>query len=186
MNQYIEVWLKQGRGISWMFDYRQVILDNLETVVLIIVGLLVLALFFFIINTVRLNQLHRRYQQLMRGVNKANLEELIFKQSEQIKDLREQVAQIREKQAEVHQDIKESLGPIGMVRYNAFNDVGSDLSYSVAILNRDKNGVVLTSLYGREDSRTYAKPIENGDSKYKLTDEEKEALQIALQKHAQR
>ncbi len=169
-----------------MFDYRQVILDNLETVVLIIVGLLVLALFFFIINTIRLNQLHRRYQQLMRGVNKANLEELIFKQSEQINDLRDQVKQIREKQAEVYQDIKESLGPIGIVRYNAFNDVGSDLSYSIAILNRDHNGVVLTSLYGREDSRTYAKPIEKGDSKYKLTDEEKEALQMALHKHEPR
>lgn len=169
-----------------MLDYRQLILDNLETVVLVIVGLLVLALFFFIINTVRLNQLHRRYQQLMRGVNRANLEELIFKQAEKLNELSEQVARMKEMQTQVHQDIKDSIGPVGIVRYNAFNDVGSDLSYSVAILNRGKDGVVLTSLYGREDSRTYAKPIENGESKYKLTDEEKEALQIALQKMTQR
>lgn len=165
-----------------MLDYRQLISDNLETVVLVIVGLLVLALFFFIINTARLNQLHRRYQKLMRGVNRANLEELIFKQTEKMDELSEQVARMKEMQAQVHQDIKDSIGPVGIVRYNAFNDVGSDLSYSVAILNRGKDGVVLTSLYGREDSRTYAKPIENGESKYKLTDEEKEALQIALQK----
>jgi hypothetical protein len=52
----------------------------------------------------------------------------------------------------------------------------------VAILNREKNGVVLSSLYGREDSRTYAKPIQNGESTYKMTDEEKEAVSIALQK----
>lgn len=164
-----------------MFDFRQTIMDNLEIVVLVVVGLMVLALFFFIINTIRLNQLHRRYRLLMRGVNKANLEELIFKQTDQIKEMQKLVDGLKGMQEGAQQELKQSVGPVGIVRYNAFNDVGSDLSYSVAILNREKNGVVMTSLYGREESRTYAKPIENGESSYKLTDEEKEAVRLALQ-----
>lgn len=165
-----------------MFDYRQWILENLEIVVLTLIGLLVLALFFFVLNTVRLNQLHRRYRLLMKGVDKGNLEELLFKQAEQIKHLSDYVKEVKDSQNNIDQELRTSIGPIGVVRYNAFNDVGSDLSYSVAILNREKNGVVLSSLYGREDSRTYAKPIENGESSYKMTDEEKEAVRIALQK----
>lgn len=164
-----------------MFDYRQWILENLEIVVLTLIGLLVLALFFFVINTVRLNQLHRRYRLLMKGVDKGNLEDLLFKQAEQIKELSQYVKEVKASQNQIGQELRTSIGPIGVVRYNAFDDVGSDLSYSVAILNRDKNGVVFSSLYGREDSRTYAKPIENGESTYKMTDEEKEAVSIALQ-----
>ena len=48
---------------------------------------------------------------------------------------------------------------IGFVRYNSFSDVGSDLSYTLALLNRDGDGVVLTSIYSREDTRTYGKAV---------------------------
>lgn len=164
-----------------MFDYRKWILDNLETVVIIIIGLLILALFFFIINTVRLNQLHKRYQRLMKGVDKANLEQLIFKQTEQLQSLSRKVEAVEGMQAKIDRDLQQSIGPIGIVRYNAFDDIGSDLSFSIAILNREKNGVVISSLYGREDSRIYAKPVANGESEYKMTEEEKEAVRIATQ-----
>lgn len=62
-------------------------------------------------------------------------------------------------------------------RYNAFSEVGNDLSYSVALLDEHQNGVVLTSIYGRNDSNTYGKPVQNGQSDYALTEEEKEAIQ---------
>ncbi|GAX89129.1 hypothetical protein EFBL_0747 [Effusibacillus lacus] len=120
----------------------------------------------------------------MRGVDKSNLEELIFKQAEELKNLREKVSQVQDVQEQVQQEIRRSLGPIGVIRYNAFDDVGSDLSFSVSILNREKNGIVLTSLYGREDSRIYAKPIVNGESQYKMTEEEKQAVSIAVQNAA--
>jgi Protein of unknown function (DUF4446) len=48
---------------------------------------------------------------------------------------------------------------VGFVRYNAFSDVGSDLSYALALLNRDGDGVVLSSIYSREDTRTYGKAV---------------------------
>lgn len=68
---------------------------------------------------------------------------------------------------------------IGMVRYNAFNDVGSDLSFALAILDNDNNGFVLNAIYARNSSNIYAKPIENGTSRYTLSEEEIKAVSRA-------
>lgn len=68
----------------------------------------------------------------------------------------------------------------GMVRYNAFRDTGSDLSFSLALLNEHNDGVVLNGIYARDMSNIYAKPIEGGKSKYALSDEEKQAIEIAM------
>jgi hypothetical protein len=95
-----------------MFDYRQWMLENLEIVVLTLIGLLVLALFFFVLNTVRLNQLHRRYRLLMKGVDKGNLEELLFKQAEQIKELAHYVKEVKDSQHQIDQELQTSIGPI--------------------------------------------------------------------------
>jgi hypothetical protein len=65
---------------------------------------------------------------------------------------------------------------IGFVRYNAFDDVGSDLSYALALLTRDGNGVVLSSIYSREDTRTYGKAVEKFVAAQDASSEEKAAI----------
>ena len=65
---------------------------------------------------------------------------------------------------------------VGVVRFNAFDDTGSDLSYSVALLDERKDGVVFSSIFGRDENRCYAKPVKNGKSDYPLSKEELEAL----------
>jgi len=65
---------------------------------------------------------------------------------------------------------------VGFVRYNAFDDVGSDLSYALALITRDGNGVVLSSIYSREDTRTYGKAVENFVSAQDASAEEKAAI----------
>ena len=74
---------------------------------------------------------------------------------------------------------------VGMVRYNAFDDVGGELSFSLALLDGHDDGVVLSGLYGREESRIYAKPIEGGKSSINLSDEEREALRRAMGREQQ-
>jgi len=71
------------------------------------------------------------------------------------------------------------LQRVGVVRYNAFDDTGSDQSFSVALLDTDGNGIVLTSLFGRSESRVYAKPVSRAASSYALSDEEREAIRRA-------
>lgn len=68
---------------------------------------------------------------------------------------------------------------IGMVRYNAFDDVGSELSFAIAMLDNEDNGFVINSIYGRISSNVYAKTIENGTSKVTLSDEEIKAVNKA-------
>jgi hypothetical protein len=73
-----------------------------------------------------------------------------------------------------------SLQRFGIVRYNAFEEMGGNLSYSLAILDDHGDGLVLTSINGRADSRSYAKPIKGLSSSHTLSDEEREAVASAV------
>ena len=78
--------------------------------------------------------------------------------------------------------LSKALTKVAIVRFRAFEDMGSDLSYAVAMLDSHNNGVVLSSIFAREDSRSYAKPIVNGTSTYPMTSEEEDALRQAMAK----
>ncbi len=69
-----------------------------------------------------------------------------------------------------------------MVRFTAFDDPGRDLRFAIALLDEESNGLVLSSIFGRSESRVYAKPIVRGESSYFLSDEEKAALVQAKKK----
>lgn len=68
----------------------------------------------------------------------------------------------------------------GIYKYNAYKDTGSDLSFTLALLNENNDGVVLNGIYSRDMSNIYAKPVEAGKSKYALSDEEKQAIEKAI------
>ena len=72
-----------------------------------------------------------------------------------------------------------SIQKVGIIRFNPFSEVGGDQSFSLAILDADDNGIVITSLYTREENRVYGKPIKRGASEYSLSVEEKEAISKA-------
>jgi hypothetical protein len=135
-------------------------------------ALLITCAVFFVITV----SLKRRYNRLMIGSGGVNLEELLNHYGSLIsKGLeQQQKTEIRLKEAE--QRLQVSLAGVGLVRYNAFRETGSDLSFSLALLDRNQNGVVLTSIYGREESRCYGKPILNGESAHFLSEEETQAL----------
>ncbi len=65
---------------------------------------------------------------------------------------------------------------IGFLRYNAFSDVGSDQSYALALLTRDGDGVVLSSIYSREETRTYGKTVQGFQTSQEASDEERAAI----------
>lgn len=72
------------------------------------------------------------------------------------------------------------LSKTGVVRYNPFREIGGDQSFSIAFLDKDNNGVVVTSLFSKEGNRVYAKPLKNGKSKYSLSKEEEKAIETAV------
>jgi hypothetical protein len=76
--------------------------------------------------------------------------------------------------------IEGSVRRVGVMRYDAFEDVGGRLSFSCALLDERGTGVVLTSINGRQETRVYAKPVTVGQSTYNLSREEEEAIRQAM------
>lgn len=82
--------------------------------------------------------------------------------------------------ADFKKESERTLQKVGMVRFNPFREIGGDQSFSIAVLDANNNGFVVTSLYGRENSRVYAKKISKGTSSHSLSKEEKQALDKAM------
>jgi hypothetical protein len=116
---------------------------------------------------------------MMTGADGANIERMLIGHIDEIKAVERENAAIKTKNQQIEAVLQQAITRIGVVRFRAFEDMGSDLSYAVALLDSHNNGVVLSSIFGREDSRSYVKPIKDGQSTYTLTTEEQQALHDA-------
>jgi len=91
-----------------------------------------------------------------------------------------EVAALREEVALLHAESGHAVQRLGLVRFDAFADMGGRLSFAAAMLDADGSGIVLSSINARHETRIYAKPVERGQSTYNLSDEESEAIRRAL------
>ncbi|GAA0086759.1 DUF4446 family protein [Clostridium sp. MB05] len=151
----------------------------------IVIGLLIimLLLFIIVISLVRsINKLEKKYRRIMRGSNNKNLEELINSKLEEIDASIEKSQEALNKCEVIKEEMKGCVNKIAIMRYKAFPDVGSDLSFSIAILDSHNDGILLTGIYSRQDSTTYAKPVDKGISRYELSEEETYVLNEAINK----
>jgi len=78
--------------------------------------------------------------------------------------------------------IQGAVQRVSLLRYDAFEDVGGRLSFSCALLNERGDGVVVTSINGRQDTRVYAKPVQGGTSDHNLSEEEERAIRLAMER----
>lgn len=104
-----------------------------------------------------------------------NLKEVL----EYLKKLEKNHEKISREFEEFKEKSRKNLQKVGIVRFNPFKEIGGEQSFSIAVLDANDNGIVITSHYGREANRVYAKPIEKGTSKYQLSKEENEAISEA-------
>ena len=153
--------------------------DNFLLVSFILNIVMIIFLLFSIFYMVRLNKKYISFMKKMGNGN--NLDEMLKKYLDDVKEIKKDNSEIKAYYTKLDSDIASCIQKVGLVRYNAFRDVGSDLSFAIALLDREDNGVVLNGLYGSESSNIYAKPIKNGTSSYQLSEEEKYALDIAEQ-----
>lgn len=144
-------------------------------------GVLVIVMYGIIINLwMNLSYLKKRYRKMMTGVDGANLERMLIGHIDEVKKVVEENQRIDLENQHLAALLQKAITRVGVVRFRAFDDMGSDLSYAVALLDAKNNGVILSSIFGREDSRSYVKPIEAGNSSYTLTEEEQQALHQAM------
>ena len=106
--------------------------------------------------------------------------EVLGDHDQAIAQLRHTVRDLSEEQRRLGDAMLEVVQRVGLVRYDAFDDMGGHLSFSAAFLDAAGNGVVITSINGRADTRCYAKPVRGGTSEHNLSVEEEEAIRQAL------
>ena len=120
---------------------------------------------------------------MMTGSNSVDLEKMLMEHIDKVEKVMEENAEIEADNRHIHNVLKTVIQKVGIVRFSAFKDVGGDLSYAVALLDETNTGIILSSIFSRSSSNTYLKPIDRGNSTYKLSDEEQEALNKAMMCH---
>lgn len=149
----------------------------------VILGMGIIILVLFILNIIsqfRISSITKKYDRLVKGMDAGSLESLILQHIDKIDKTSDDVLELKDFCHNLDDRLKFCIQKIGAIRYNAFSEMGSDLSFSIALLDEKLNGFVITSIYGRDESNTYAKPIIDGKSKYNLSEEEKQAIDRAI------
>lgn len=129
-------------------------------------------------------QTRKKISQMFKGAKADDLEGVIFEQIKRLRQTEKSLKDLTEFAEYLEKMALKSTQKIGVVRFNPFRDIGGDQSFSVAFLDAENNGFVLSSLFTREGTRIYTKPIEKSDSRYPLTEEEKEAIKIAIKSNS--
>lgn len=149
--------------------------STLTLVTLVAIGLSIVAVLYAIANAGRAGGAvggRVRLDETLRGILQG--------QSEQVQRLERAIRALHATDKKQQTQIEGSVRNVALLRYDAFEDVGGRLSFSCALLDDQGNGVVLTSINGRQETRVYAKPVNLGTSSHNLSLEEEESIRRAL------
>ncbi len=142
----------------------------------------IILLIWSIISNIRIKNIHNKDKNFMEKLGDGkNIKEDLEKYMTRVSTTEEEIRKLSVYYKDLDKKTKKCLQKVGIVRYNAYKDTGSDLSFAVCLLDEKNNGVVFNGIYSRDMSNIYAKPIENGTSKYKITPEEQEAINRAIE-----
>ncbi|WP_378956898.1 DUF4446 family protein [Pelosinus sp. sgz500959] len=163
-------------------ELSNLIMSNVQYVLLGMTVMILLALVIFISINIKLAKMNKRYRTMMKGMEGVNVEQMLLAHIDEVKQVVHKVDNLSIECQKLDISSRKAIQKFGVIRFNAFEDMGSDLSFAIALLDYQNNGVIISSIYSRSESHTYAKPIISGSSSYFLTEEEKQALTQAIEK----
>ena len=142
--------------------------------------LFVILLFLLYVNvTMKYNRLKSSYMTFMRGKDGKTLEESMKERFAEVDTILKVTKQNRSDIREINRRLEGNYQKLGIIKYDAFNEMGGKLSFSLAMLNGKDDGFVLNAVHSREGCYTYIKEIVGGNSIIVLADEEQQALNMA-------
>lgn len=118
-----------------------------------------------------------RFKKFFAGTKARNLEEVMLHLDKQMKEIKEAEEQIRKHLITVDRRLDKSIRSVETIRFNPFEEAGSNQSFAISFLNDEGDGVVMSSLYARDRMSIFAKPIIGGKSDFELSTEEKDVLE---------
>lgn len=136
-------------------------------------------LFLFVILFFWLFKTESRLKRFFMGSKAKSLEEAFVTLTRKVAALEEDNRSLRQEISVLHKKARESIRRVETIRFNPFKDAGSNQSFAIGLMNEDKDGIVISSLYSRERMSVFAKPIKNGVPEFDLTHEEKQVLKKA-------
>ncbi len=149
----------------------------------ILIGMIVLWLILFILILVTMGRqsvLKKRYEKFMTGKDGESLEELVTNRFAEVDKLKLINKKHRMEIDEINEILNITFQKFGIVRYDAFPEMGGSLSFALVLLDKKNDGMILNAIHSREGCYTYIKDIKNGTCDIELSDEEKNALNDAL------
>ncbi len=152
---------------------------NYQSFLLLIFSTIIIVIAWNIFLHLRLNQICKKLKTFFNGKNASDLEEVLFEEIKRLKGCEKNIKELSSLFQETNSKSRKSLQKVGLVRFNPFKDTGGDQSFSLALLDYQDNGIVISSLYTRQGTRIYSKPIKKGKSQYPLSKEENSALKKA-------
>ena len=155
---------------------------GVNTILMILACINVILLIGFIVAILKISNMSKKYKNFMLKIgNGKNIEEDLENYMYRVERVEKENAEIKSFIQTIDKDIEKCIQKVGIVRYNAFKDTGSDLSFALALLDEHNDGVVLNGIYSREISNIYAKPVKDGKSSYTVSEEEQEAIKKAIE-----
>lgn len=168
-------------GVSWNWDavfseYGMILLIGMACMAVLLFVMLILLL----VTMSKLKKLSRAHTNFMRGKDAESLEDAIFSKFQDLDELKRAEDANRKKIEEISQNLLMTYQKIGIVKYDAFREMGGTLSFALALLDKNNNGFVMNSIHNREGCYTYIKEIIDGKSYIALGEEEKKAVETAV------
>lgn len=164
-----------------MPEFNRFLVENLAIVVVVLAAAVAILLVAVIALALSVRRTSRRYGSLIRGTAGGSLEDVLDAHVARVMTVAGGLDELQALYRGVDERSRTALRHVGMVRFNPFEDTGSDQSFAIALLDDRRDGIVISSLHGRNATRVFAKPVEGGRSRHSLSDEETQAIQIALE-----
>lgn len=149
----------------------------------IMLGMLAVIIILFvlvIVNMVQNNKLKKKYRKFMMGKDCRSLEDNLIQRMNEMEGLIASNQENKKNIDKIFRNLNKTYQKVGMVKYDAFHEMGGKLSFSLAVLNKLNDGFILNAVHSREGCYTYIKEIIKGNSVILLSEEEKEALDEAM------
>lgn len=158
-------------GLGWI---------DIGYILLGVIVLLVILLIVTIVQIAKTSKLKKKYNKFMQGKDAKSLEADIIKLYEDNQDIKSMTDTNRQDIKKLYKNMELTFQKIGIVKYDAFQQMGGKLSFSLALLNENNDGFILNSVHSSEGCYSYTKEIKGGVCEISLGDEEEKALSIAM------
>jgi hypothetical protein len=150
------------------------LLSTQQTFIVIAIFIWLAALSFFFW------QIYSHYRRLVGKAKRDDLKTILDKQLSAMEETKEALSEVKKRLRDLESDSPNNVKKVGLVRFSPYREVGGNQSFALSLLDEELNGVVISALHSRDFTRVYAKPVVSGkETKYSLSQEEKEAVKIA-------